>query len=180
MRKVVQAALAVFTGALCYAQEFDQTRVTVTFKDDGAVEARVAMDVDALLADQPYRELTEKDYAELRALSAEEFAKRLDEIRAYLRARVLLKFDGEPIETTVVFPECETKEGKAPGDLPGDYFVVRGEVPPDAESFTFTASPVFFNMFLLVRVEGEEKGVREVLPPGGESQPFTGFREAVD
>lgn len=170
------ASILFITAAATSAQEFDRTRVTVTFDQRDAVEARVAFDVDALLADRPFRDLTDQDYEKLRAMSDDEFAQRLDALREYLRIRVLLKFDGHPLETEVRFPECEAEdETAAPHDLPGQYFIVRGAVPENAEEFTFTASPIFFNVFLLVRVEGEATGIREVLPPGGESAPFTRF-----
>ncbi len=146
------------------------------FKQDGTVEASVTFNVDAVLADAPFEDLTEADYAKLRAMSEEQRKKRLDEIREYLRVRVLLKFDGRPAETIVHFPECEgTGEEPPPDTLPGRTFLVRAKVPENSKSFSFTASPIFFNVFLFIRVEGEQKGIREVLPQGGESQPFDGF-----
>ena len=63
-----------------------------------------------------------------------------------------------------------------PSLLPGGYFTVTAKTPEQAEEFAFTASPIFFNVFLFIRVEGEAKGLREVLPPGGESKPFADFR----
>jgi hypothetical protein len=163
-----------------YGQEFDQTPITVTFKQDGTVEARVTFNVDAVLADAPFEELTEEDYAKLRAMPEDDRNKRLDEIREYLRVRVLLKFDGQPAETTVHFPDCEVTGGQPPpATLPGRTFLVRANVPENAKLFSFTASPIFFNIFLFIRVEGEQKGIRTVLPQGGESEPFEEFPKAL-
>lgn len=170
---VAGTALGLYPTEAAQAQLWSHTPVTVRFKADGRVEAVIEFDVDAVLADIPYRELTDEDYKKLRETPREERSTRLEEIKEFLRIRGRLKFDGIATDVAVDFPDMEAAEKAGESNpLPGKRFALTAKVPEGAKEFVFTASPIFGGIALLITEEGAGKGRREVLPPGGESSPY--------
>ncbi len=179
------------------AHDFRITDTSVVFQPDGTVRIDMTCALDELaLGEAPGRPAAEV-VAGLRALPAEEFDRRVANLRRLFQTRVRVRFDGQPAEFDVSFPEFRgvgSEHSEAPALL-GVTARLSAAIPPGADSFTFWASKSFPPVRLAIyRGEAARPALGapmdgaladappqsapsgalffEVLPSGQESSPF--------
>lgn len=165
----------VACGTSLFAHDLRFVDVRLTLSEEGRYCADVKVDLDALTLgvspDTPSEELV----AALERLDWEQLGKAIERTRETLLRRIRIRFDGEPVQPELTFPQYEgapvLRDGEA--SLLGLIARFEGSVPPDAESVTFFASRSLGMVELSVtdRRTGEARELP--LQPGEESPPFS-------
>ena len=155
-----------------HAHPFELTDVDVHFTPV-TYQVDITFHVDAMLADVPLGDLSERDYARLRAMPADELERRLEMARRYFAAMVGLRFDGRAAEPIVTFPRRDeaVAAGRTPA-FPGHLVRLQGVIAPGARRFTFSAAPVFNLIVLKIHRADGALAREQVFGPLEESRPF--------
>jgi HupE / UreJ protein len=199
---VTRAALVL--GAACLlpfaaaadasAHTWSITEVRVRLGPDRRFEVDVRFDADALLAGVVPGHVAASDSAALRALSASERARRVDELRAFLASAVQFRFDGRRENMRVLFPNlgegeepvdrallegnardrggAESDRRATAGRLPGEGIRFAGEMPSGARAFTIRAPEAFGTLLLSIDSADGSAPARRIVKPGEESEPI--------
>jgi hydrogenase/urease accessory protein HupE len=166
--------LLLAAAAPASAHSFTFTEATLRLGPDGTFAAFVVCDLDALaLGVDASASDSAALAAEIQALPAERRRELVDELKAMLKRRVRILFDGQPAAFEVALPE----EGRPrpPGDPPSALGLVArftGPVPPGARSVSFFASRAFPPVRLDVVSADGRTLASEVLERGGASTPM--------
>ncbi len=150
------------------------TEVTLTLRDDGAFEANLIYDLDALALGVPITTEDTELAAALASLPPGEFAARVASLRELFARRVRVRFDGEPTPFDVSFPDYGTPRATE-ADIPtvlGVTARLTGRVPERASTVGFFASRAFGEVHLTIVDTGRAVEVRSVLEPGARSDPL--------
>lgn len=157
-----------------FAHPLAFTEVTLTLRDDGAFEADLIYDLDALALGVPL----DTDDAELAAalanLPPDEFTARVASLRELFERRVRVRFDGEPTPFDVSFPDYGTPRA-TDAEIPtvlGVTAHLTGRVPEGASTVGFFASRAFGEVHLTIVDAGRAVEIRSVLEPGARSDPL--------
>jgi len=172
---LVAAALASPRAASAHAWSLTEARAQ--FDSRGRYTVELLFDADALLFGVAPGHLAAQDSAGLRALSLEERARRVEELRAFFAKTIELRFDGERAAPSVWFPNLgETESGAASerrGEgLPGNRICFGGERPRGARAFSLRAPETFGTLLLSIH-EGDGPPMRRIVKPGIESESIT-------
>lgn len=168
---LVAGALAAPRPAAAHPWSITETRAQ--FDSRGRYAVELHFDADALLFGVAPGHLAAQDSASLRALSLDERARRVEELRAFFAKTVELRFDGALASPRVWFPHLgETEEGapaEREGDgLPGNRICFGGERPRDARAFSIRAPETFGTLLLSIQY-GDGAPTRRIVKPGIES-----------
>ena len=144
MYKLLLCALcvAVFPGTL-RAHQFTIAEVRVTLQGD-SFEAVMTVDLDALALGVSSEEDDEKLDAALRAMTQEELADIHERLDRMFQRWVRIRFDDQPVATSVDFPEYPLAKGAT--EIPslfGTTARLQGDIPDQAVTFSFSASRAF-------------------------------------
>jgi len=170
----VAAAAAPSGVAPALAHPLAFTEVTLTLRDDGAFEADLIYDLDALALGVPI----DTDDAELASALAnhppDEFAARVASLRELFERRVRIRFDGQPTRFDVSFPDYGTPRATdaAIPTVLGVTARLTGTVPESASTVGFFASRAFGEVHLTIVDATRAVEVRSVLEPGARSDPL--------
>ncbi len=171
---LLAGALAPPGAAPAHAHPLAFTEVTLTLRGDGAFEANLIYDLDALALGVP----VDTDDAELAAalqdLPAEEFAARVAGLRRLIERRVRVRFDGQPAPFEVAFPDHGTPRA-TDAEIPtvlGLTARLRGRIPEGASTVGFFASRAFGEVHLTIVDARRAVEVRSLLEPGARSDPL--------
>ena len=150
------------------------TEVTLALRDDGAFEADLIYDLDALALGVP----VDTDDAELAAalenLPPDGLAARVAGLRRLFERRVRVRFDGRPAPFEVSFPDYGTPRA-TDAEIPtvlGLTARLTGRVPEGASTVGFFASRAFGEVHLTVVDARRAVEVRSVLEAGARSDPL--------
>ena len=160
------------SGALAHPLSF--TEVTLTLGADGAFEADLVYDLDALALGVPIDTDDAELAAALQSLSPDELETRLARLRRLFERRVRVRFDGDPVPFSVSFPDHGTPRATE-ADIPtllGLTARLRGTVPEGAAAVGFFASRAFGEVHLTIRDPARGIDARSVLEPGARSDPL--------
>ena len=160
------------SGALAHPLSF--TEVTLTLGADGAFEADLVYDLDALALGVPIDTDDAELAAALQSLSPDELETRLARLRRLFERRVRVRFDGDPAPFSVSFPDHGTPRATE-ADIPtllGLTARLRGTVPEGAAAVGFFASRAFGEVHLTIRDPARGIDARSVLEPGARSDPL--------
>ena len=160
------------TGALAHPLTF--TGVTLTLHADGAFEADLIYDLDALALGVPLDTDDAELVAALESLSPEELETRIARLRRLLERRVRVRFDGEPAPFDVSFPDHGTARATE-ADIPtvlGLTARLGGTIPEGAATVGFFASRALGEVHLTVVDAARDVEVRSVLEAGARSDPL--------
>ena len=160
------------TPALAHPLAF--TEVTLTLRDDGAFEADLIYDLDALALGVPLNTDDAELAAVLERLPPDEFATRVAGLRELFERRVRVRFDGEPTPFEVSFPDYGTPRATdaAIPTVLGLTARLTGRVPEGASTVGFFASRAFGEVHLTVVDPARAVEVRSLLEPGARSDPL--------
>ena len=150
------------------------TEVTLTLRADGAFEADLIYDLDALALGVPIDTDDTELVAALERLSPVELETRLARLRRLFERRVRVRFDGDPVPFSVMFPDHGTPRATE-ADIPtvlGLTARLNGTVPEGAASVGFFASRAFGEVHLTIRDPARGIEARSVLEPGARSDPL--------
>ncbi len=150
------------------------TEVNLTLRGDGAFEADLIYDLDALALGAPVDTEDAELAAALERLPPEEFESRVAGLRRLFERRVRVRFDGEPTPFAVSFPDYGTPRA-TDAEIPtvlGLTAHLTGRIPEGASTVGFFASRAFGPVHLTVVAPGRAGEVRSVLEPGARSEPL--------
>ena len=150
------------------------TEVTLTLGADGAFEADLIYDLDALALGAPIDTDDAELAAALESLSPDELATRLARLRRLFERRVRVRFDGDPAPFDVSFPDHGTSratEAAIPTVL-GLTARLSGQAPEEAATVGFFASRAFGEVHLTILDPARGIEARTVLEPGARSDPL--------
>ena len=156
------------------AHPLEFTAVTLTLQPDGAFEANLVCDLDALALGAPFDTDDAELVAVLEGLSPDEFDTLVARLRRLFERRVRVRFDGEPAPFEVAFPDYGTPlatEAEIPTVL-GLNARLTGAIPDGAADVGFFASRAFGEVHLTVADPDRGVEVRSVLEPGARSEPL--------
>ena len=146
----------------------------LTLGADGAFEADLIYDLDALALGAPI----DTDDAELAAalenLSPDELETRLARLRRLFERRVRIRFDGDPTPFSVSFPDHGTPRATE-ADIPtvlGLTARLVGTIPVGAGTVGFFASRAFGEVHLTILDPARGIEARSVLEAGARSDPL--------
>ena len=171
--RIAMLAVALWPPATspALAHPLSFMEVTLTLRADGAFEADLICDLDALALGAPI----DTDDAELAAaldnLSPDELETRLARLRRLFERRVRIRFDGDPAPFTVSFPDHGTPratEAEIPTVL-GLTARLSGAIPDGAAAVGFFASRAFGEVHLTIRDPSRGVEARSVLEAGARS-----------
>lgn len=171
----LMAAVAVGWPLVATAHPLAFTDTTVVLRADGTFQAELIVDLDALALGAPQVADDAELVAALTALTAAEFAERLDNLRRLFERRVRFRFDGTPAPFEVTFPDHGTPaatESAIPTVL-GLTARLTGIVPPEATELEFFASRAFSDVNLTIRDETRNLTTQALVEGGARSDPFT-------
>ncbi len=168
---IAAVGLTVPAGAAAHPLSF--TEVTLSL-GDGAFEADVIYDLDALALGAPVDADDAELAAALAALSPDALETRIARLRRLFERRVRVRFDGHPAPFRVAFPDHGTPRATE-ADIPtvlGLTARLSGTIPAGAATVGFFASRAFGEVHLTIR--DPERGIeaRSVLEPGARSDPL--------
>lgn len=171
----VRCSLFLCTVA-AHAHDPKMVAAIVTFSSDfKTYSVNLHADLDALQIGFPLGLVNEQQYRQIWALPEADRHSQAEDLRALLRKRIYLRFDGVISEPMIALPE----QGKPdrPEGTEGPYWghraVLSGSVPEGAREFLFTVSRALASVTLTTQIEGfEDRPVMEVIPAGGDSKPF--------
>lgn len=150
--------------------------VTMTVDDAGTYEARIVLNMEAVLAGigPQHQDTSEspnaQQYDTLRALPPEALEERIFAFQAPYLDGIEILFDGRRSRPRLVAAEVPEV-----GDLGLERLTtvtIQGEIPPGAASFTWTYAPEFGNSVLKVGRAGGEVVQSTWLTDGATSEPF--------
>ncbi len=150
------------------------TEVTLTLGADGAFEADLVYDLDALALGAPIDTDDAELVAALERLAPDEIETRLARLRRLFERRVRVRFDGDPARFRVAFPDHGTPRATE-ADIPtvlGLTARITGTVPEGAATVGFFASRAFGEVHLTIRDPRRGIEARSVLEPGARSDPL--------
>lgn len=165
--------LAVTHVAVGHPLAFSDT--TVVLRADGAFQADLIVDLDALALGAPQSTDDAELVAALTALTPDEFAGQLAGLRRLFQRRVRFRFDGAPAPFEVTFPDygaAAATESVIP-TLLGLTARLTGTVPPGATALEFFASRAFSDVNLTIRDEARDLTIQALVEAGARSDPFT-------
>jgi len=182
--------LVLFAGILlpcgaASAHDVALTRVRACFDPPGRFQVDLIYDVDAFILGLRPEHLTDDDLESLRAMSPEDVAERLDELRALALHRVRLRFDNRKTAFNVSFPNINspktvaaTQPDAAHGSRSNRIIRLSGEVPEGATHFVFWASRSFGNVILEFVDSTGLFITQQLLEKGARSDPYELGRQA--
>lgn len=150
------------------------TGVTLTLDADGAFEADLIYDLDALALGAPIDTDDAELAAALESLSPDELETHLARLRRLLERRVRVRFDGDPVPFGVSFPDHGTPRATE-ADIPtvlGLTARLRGTIPEGAGTVGFFASRAFGEVHLTILDPARGIETRSVLEAGARSDPL--------
>ena len=166
------AWLLAASGTLAHPLSF--TEVTLTLRADGAFEADLIYDLDALALGAPIDTDDAELAAALESLSPDALETRLARLRRLFERRVRVRFDGDPVPFGVSFPDHGTPRATE-ADIPtvlGLTARLAGTVPEGAATVGFFASRAFGEVHLAIRDPARGIDARSVLEAGARSDPL--------
>ncbi len=174
-RAAALAGLLWLTGAAgALAHPLSFTEVTLTLGADGAFEAELIYDLDALALGAPIDTDDAELAAALESLPPEAFETRLARLRRLFERRVRVRFDGDPVPFDVSFPDHGTPratEAEIPTVL-GLTARLTGAIPEGAATVGFFASRAFGEVHLTILDPARGIETRSVLEAGARSDPL--------
>lgn len=150
------------------------TEVNLTLKGDGAFEAELIYDLDAIALGVPLTTDDAELAAALESLPPDEFTARVADLRRLFERRVRVRFDGQPTPFEVSFPDYGTPRATQ-AEIPtvlGVTARLRGTIPDGASTVGFFASRAFGPVHLTILDSGRAVEVRSILEPGARSDPL--------
>ena len=150
------------------------TEATLTLRDDGAFEANLIYDLDALALGVPLDTDDAELAAALDSLPPDEFETRVARLRRLFERRVRIRFDGEPTPFGVSFPDHGTPRA-TDAEIPtvlGLTARLTGAIPEGASTVGFFASRAFGEVHLTIVDAARALEVRSVLEAGARSDPL--------
>ena len=174
-RAAILATAAWLLGApRALAHPLSFTAATLTLGADGAFEADLIYDLDALALGAPIDTDDAELVAALEDLSPDELETRLARLRRLFERRVRIRFDGDPVPFRVAFPDHGTPRATE-ADIPtvlGLTARLSGAIPAGAATVGFFASRAFGEVHLTILDPARGIESRAVLEPGARSDPL--------
>ena len=171
---LLASAVAPSCIAPALAHPLSFTEVSLTLRNDGAFEANLIYDLDALALGVPLDTDDAELAAALEGLPPEEFATRVARLQRLFERRVRIRFDGQPTPFEVSFPDYGTARA-TDAEIPtvlGLTARLTGRIPEGASTAGFFASRAFGEVYLTIVDARRAVEVRSVLEPGARSDPF--------
>ena len=168
------SALLLPGATLTLAHPLSFTEVTLTLHADGAFEADLIYDLDALALGAPIDADDAELVAALEGLSPDELGTRLARLRRLFERRVRVRFDGDPVPFDVSFPDHGTARATE-ADIPtvlGLTARLAGTIPEGATTVGFFASRAFGEVHLTILDPARGIEARSVLEAGARSDPL--------
>lgn len=170
----VALVLALLSVSTPGAHPLTFTATELVVHRDGTFVVEMVSDLDALTLGAPQDSDDAELVAALRALTPGELEEHIVRLRRLFQRRVRVRFDGEPAEFDVSFPDHGTPAADA-AEIPtvlGLTARLTGIIPLGATTVEFFASRAFSDVHL--SVVDERRGVtrQEVLEPGARSDPL--------
>ena len=144
----VSRTLAVLALTLCLADtahshDFQFTQIVVVLSADGAYQADVSVDADALALGLDPSTDSAVVAQRMAALSPAEQEQAIERARGAVRQSVQIRFDGVVQEPGVEFPQFGTPAAQTAGipTVLGTLARMAGKVPPGARELTVSAVP---------------------------------------
>ena len=151
------------------------TNTLLSIEANNAFTASLLYDLDALALGAPL-ETNDADLVKvLTSLSPDEFSERIDRLRRLFKRRVRIRFDGQPQDFDVSFPDygtSRTRETEIPTVL-GLTAQLSGTIPPGTKTVEFFASRAFGEVHLTIVDDVRNIEMRSILEPGERSQTFS-------
>ena len=150
------------------------TEVTLTLRADGAFEADLIYDLDALALGAPIDADDAELVAALEGLSPDDLETRIARLRRLFERRVRVRFDGDPVPFDVSFPDHGTARATE-ADIPtvlGLTARLAGTIPEGATTVGFFASRAFGEVHLTILDPARGIEARSVLEAGARSDPL--------
>ena len=171
---MLAAAVSLLGPPRVVAHPLSFTAVTLTLRADGAFDADLVYDLDALALGAPIGTDDAELAAALASLPPDQLETRIARLRRLFERRVRVRFDGEPVRFDVSFPDHGTAratEAEIPTVL-GLTARLRGSVPEGAATVGFFASRAFGEVHLTILDPARGIETRSVLEPGARSDPL--------
>lgn len=172
---VTTTMLWLALAGVAVAHPLTFTDTTVVIRADGAFQAELIVDLDALALGAPQNSDDAELVAALTALTPDEFTEQLAGLRRLFERRVRFRFDGTPAPFEVTFPDYgapAATESTIP-TLLGLTARLTGTVPPGATELEFFASRAFSDVNLTIRDEARDVTTQGLVEAGARSDPFT-------
>ena len=167
--------LALATIGPAQAHNFTITDVLLVLKTDGTYLVDMTVDVDALALGVSPDTPSEEVVADLEAMTVARFEGSIERAMDTLQRRVRIRFDGTKQRPDVSFPEMGTDlitRYEVP-TLLGATARLTGTIPAEARELTFGASRSFKAVHLTILEQSTASGMRRILEPGADSEPYT-------
>jgi len=162
------------TVHLVFAHDFAITEVTILLKNQGSYQIDMRTDVDALALGVSPTSDSAQVVAKLKAMSADDLRKTIEQVQQTLQRRVRLRFDGIKQTSTITFPEYESRlavENAIP-TIFGLTARFSGMIPVGSKEMSFGASRAFKVVHLTILDELAGKAVQSPLGVGEDSAPY--------
>ena len=168
------AGILLLTGAAAHAHPLTFTAATLTLQADGAFQADLIYDLDALALGAPLDADDAELVAVLEGLSPDDFETRVGGLRRLFERRVRIRFDGDPVPFDVSFPD-HGSAGATEAEIPtvlGLTARLTGTIPQGAATVGFFASRAFGEVHLTIVDAARDVEMRSVLEAGARSEPL--------
>ncbi len=166
------AAVALASAAGAFAHEFSITPVTIVITGEGAFQADVGLDLDALALGLSLETESVRVFQGMRQLSAEALDTAIKRARSSIRSDIRIAFDGVDAPFDITFPQHGTAAA-AEADPPtvlGTLARLGGQVPTGSLDVAFSAPARYKTISVQVFLPDRTEPFAAVLQPG-ESSP---------
>ncbi|MCB1019109.1 MAG: HupE/UreJ family protein [Bryobacterales bacterium] len=168
------AWLALLLPFAAPAHDFQFTQIVVVLSADGAYQADVAADVDALALGLDPATDSAVVAERMSALSPAELDQAVEHARRNLSENIEIRFDGQAEQADVTFPQHGTPAARA-AEIPtvlGTLARFSGRVPEGAREVTVRAGEEFKIVQLTVFDPAQSGQTAFTLDPGATSPPY--------
>ena len=168
------ACLACALAAKLFAHAFTITPVTLVITGDGAFQAEIGLDADALALGLPLEADSQEVAKGMREIGEGRFAAAVRRAREAVRQDIRIAVDAAPVAFAVQFPHYGTPAAVAadPPAVLGGVARLTGEIPAGARHLTLRASARYKTVSLEIVSPKLETPLRVLLEPGQASPPF--------
>jgi len=168
------AIALVCAVAPAFSHDWTFTTLGMLVGPDGTYEMDLYCDFDGLLLGLDPGHLDDELWMVLVQMDPEKRRRRVDGLKERLARWVVIRFDGQPGQPDIDFPEMrDGAAGRGPGvSLPGSIARFRGKAPEGATTFTIQIDPLFGPVMAGFRRGGNPKIENLLLATGVESEPI--------
>ncbi len=171
---IASIALSGLLANRAAAHDFTLCETLAILRSDGTYQIDMTLDLDALALGVDASTDSTLIYQHIQAFPPDEFQRCVVDLQRMLQRRVRIRFDGEPADTTITFPDYATPAAMRRGfpSVLGTTARFTGLIPLGARRFTFFASRGFPPVHLTILDQTALSGIRHVLERGDESPPY--------